>query len=179
MELVSVLVNAAALFLLWLFVAAGSHKLQSNNSEYYEVIFAGYGIQSAFLAQQLPKLVGVIEVVVGMLLLVPALRPWGAAAAAVILAAYALLILLQLLQGKSGMDCGCAGPDGEIKISPALLLRNLVLLSLAVFCWQAVVTVGVMPWLISVLAATVLILVYLSGEQLMVTAQRIQLIQRG
>ncbi|WP_339668505.1 MauE/DoxX family redox-associated membrane protein [Dasania marina] len=178
MELTWVLANAAALFLLWLFVAAGSSKLQRSNGNYYAVVFTGYGIPPGFWAQQLPKMVGLVEVIVGMMVVVPALRQWGAIAAAAILASYFLLVAWQLMQGKTGMDCGCAGPDDEIKISGHLLIRNLLLLALALFCLLSVGSSGVMPWVMSVLAASIMVLLYLSCEQLMVTAQRIKLLYR-
>lgn len=177
MELMWVLANAAALFLLWLFVAAGSHKLQASNSDYYEVVFTGYGIEPRFLAQHLPKLVGLVEVIVGMMVAIPAMRQWGAMLAAIILSAYFLLVAWKLLQGESGMDCGCAGPDSEIKISANLLLRNLVLLALALFCLVSDGDKGAMLWLLSMLTASILVMVYLSSEQLMATAQKIKLLK--
>ncbi len=174
MDYLWVLSNASALFLLWLFVAAGSHKLLSSQRGYYEVVFTAYGIESPFAAKHLPIVVGLVEVMVGMALVIPALRGWGSVAALSILFFYFLLVGVQLLRGKADMDCGCAGPDGETKISAHLLVRNLVLMALAVLCLLSIGDAGVMPWVMSVLTALVLILVYLSCGQLIATAQKIK-----
>ena len=177
MDYLWVLSNAASLFLLWLFVAAGSHKLQASNREYYEVVFTSYGIHTPFLARGLPIVVGLIEVLVGMMLVVPALRPWGAIAAAAILLAYFLLVASQLLLGKVDMDCGCAGPEGETKISGHLLIRNLVLVAMAVLCLRSLEFAGAVPWILSTLTALVWVLIYLSCGQLIATAQKIKLLK--
>lgn len=184
MDLIGVLSNATALFLSWLLLAAGFHKLTPANGEYYGIVFTGYGVRSALLSQQLPKWVGVAEVLLGIALLIPAARHWSATGAVLLLGGYFLLLCWQVAQGRSGMDCGCAGRDGEIKVGPRLLVRNLVLWLLALWLW---LSVGNLPtvrfmaqdgslvfWGMSLSAATVGVLVYLSAEQLMAAGQRIQ-----
>ncbi|NIB42610.1 hypothetical protein HBA55_23585 [Pseudomaricurvus alkylphenolicus] len=173
MDLTWVAGNATALFLLWLLVSSGSQKLQPAHGFYYEVVFQGYGIHHPLLARHLPKVLGLFEIVVGMAIAVPSLRVLGGSAAAALLSAYLVLIAWQLVNGKADMDCGCAGPEGEVKISPHLLVRNLVLVALALFSVMAGSGSGVMPWVLSTLMAAVLVLVYLSSEQLIATAQRI------
>jgi len=177
MDYMWVLSNAAALFLLWLFVAAGSHKLQASNREYYEVVFTSYGVHLPILARGLPVVVGLVEVFVGMMLVVPALRQWGAIAATAILTAYFILVATQLLLGKDDMDCGCAGPEGETKISGHLLIRNLVLVAMAMLCLRTLELGGAVPWAFSALTALVWVLIYLSCGQLIATAQKIKLLK--
>ncbi len=184
MDLIWVLSNATALFLSWLLLTAGSHKLQPSNSEYYEIVFTDYGVRLPVLTQQLPKLAGLVEVVLGMALLIPGLRLWSVPGAVLLLGGYLLLLCWQVAQGKTGMDCGCAGRDGDIKVGPRLLLRNLALWLLALWLWWSVGNLSSIRlmaqdwspvfWGMSLLAAMVGVLVYLSAEQLMATGQRIQ-----
>lgn len=181
MDLTWVLTNATSLFLLWLLVSAGSHKLQPANSHYYEVVFTDYGIRPLFLAQQLPRLVGLGEVILGMALVIPGVREWGAVGTVLLLGGYFLMLSWQVLQGKSEMDCGCAGPEGELKVGPALLLRNFVLFALALGLLWSVGGLSTVStdwslsfWVLSLAMAAVAVLVYLSAEQLMATGQRIQ-----
>lgn len=56
-------------------------------------------------------------------------------AAAVLLAGYAALMALNLLRGRSFIDCGCGGPSQPI--SPVLVARNLVLVGAFLVAPQA------------------------------------------
>jgi hypothetical protein len=53
---------------------------------------------------------------------------YGVIAGSLLLGVYGLGILINLLRGRTWMDCGCLGSDGE-GLSYWLVLRNLVLLA--------------------------------------------------
>ncbi len=186
MELAVIIVNAAALFLLWLFAVTGAHKLRSANTDYYVNVFADYGVPAALANSLLVKLVGCLEIMVGVLIAVPTSRAAGALAAAIILAAYLLLMARQLWLGKRDVDCGCAGPLGDAKISPQLLYRNAALVVLALFCWQPVQTItgylalpGAAPALmLTGLLTAIMIMLYLSIEQLISNGQKLERLRR-
>jgi len=64
--------------------------------------------------------------------------------AAVLFGVYALAMLVNLLKGRNTIDCGCSGPLFSNKemakktISGSLVIRNLLLMSLALFCTTSV-----------------------------------------
>jgi hypothetical protein len=60
--------------------------------------------------------------------------PTGGYAAAALLALYSLAIGVNLARGRREIDCGCFGPAARQPLSLALVLRNLVLLALALAC---------------------------------------------
>ena len=58
-------------------------------------------------------------------------RAWGLAGAAALLALYAAAIAVNLARGRRHLDCGCTGPALRRPISGWLVLRNLVLVAIA------------------------------------------------
>ncbi len=56
-----------------------------------------------------------------------ALRGWAAATAVALLAAYSIAIGLNLLRGRREIDCGCSFGAAGQPLSPALLVRNALL----------------------------------------------------
>ena len=57
--------------------------------------------------------------------------PRGGFVAATVFAAYAGAMGINLARGNRDLDCGCAGPAGRLPISGALVVRNLILVGLA------------------------------------------------
>jgi hypothetical protein len=86
----------------------------------------------------------VLELLAATLLLSPQFR-YGAALCVVLLMGYTAGIWVNLLRGRTHIDCGCLGSAGE-GISYWLIARNLFLMVLPVVCFA---TVGVRPmaWL--------------------------------
>ena len=58
-------------------------------------------------------------------------RSWGLAGAAALLGLYAAAIAVNLARGRRHLDCGCTGPALRRPISGWLVLRNLVLIAIA------------------------------------------------
>jgi hypothetical protein len=58
----------------------------------------------------------------------------GGLAAAALLALYSAAIVVNLARGRREIDCGCFGPAQRQPLSPALVLRNGVLIALALVC---------------------------------------------
>ncbi len=177
----SVCANAVAIFMLWLFAGAGVHKLLPANSDGYAEIFNDFGITAPGLARSLPKLIGALEITLGLMIVLPFTRTSGALAGAGLLLAYMGLLGWQLAKGRADMNCGCSGPAGELKISTHLLWRNFTLAALALLClaplnptptsatvdhWNA--------WLLAGTMAAAMILLYLSCEQLIGNAQKLK-----
>jgi len=174
--LTGVLGNAAALFLLWLLVDAGLHKLRPANRDYYASVLTGYGVPGG---ARLAAPLGAVELVTAISITLPSTRLFGAGLAVLLLLAYAIGVGVQLRRGRAGADCGCAGPGGRLSISVELLLRNLLLVLVAIAVWlMPVGGGGPAGWLLAVPAAAVLILVNLSAEQLLGNLPKLRAIRR-
>lgn len=178
MELMAITGNAIALFLLWLFLSTGLHKLQPANHGYYADVFSNYGVALPAIARYLPKLVGAAEIAVGVLIVLPNTRAIGVAAAVAVLLIYLVLMARQLSLGNKDIDCGCAGPLGDTRISSQLLWRNGVLVALALCCLLPAKEFGMQSVALVFAFALLLILLYLSAEQLIGNGQKLKRLTR-
>lgn len=172
MEAIGIISNTAALFTGWLFVSAGLHKLAPANRHYYAEIFRGYGLGWTPLLRFAPRLLGLSEVLLALALLPAVSRPPASFIAAALLLVYLLAMAYQLVQGKSGMDCGCAGPGDSVEIHPILLLRNGLLVLIALLGLLPAGDLSLFPWFLSIAAAALLGFVYASAQQLIANEQR-------
>lgn len=125
--MVQAVAGGIALFFSWLFARAGVHKLRFR--PYYRQLLTAY-VPQAQLAAVLVTLLALAEISLALLLLLPGGRPPGLLGAVVLLGLYAAVMGWQLRRGRGDLDCGCSGP-GALKISPALVLRNLLCAALA------------------------------------------------
>lgn len=166
--------DAAALFLLWLLLQAGLHKLKPSNQSYYRDLLADYGGVFKKFAEVLSPALGVVECLLGLALVIPASRSAAAAVALLLLGGYFLALAWQLYQGKKDMDCGCAGPGFDLKISPALLWRNAALMLVAASCFTGGSGFGLWQSLNALAFALVLVLIYICSEGLLANAQKIK-----
>jgi len=110
-----------------LFLSAALHKLHDWAA--FGAALEGYRlVPRALLAATAPALVALeLGIAAGLAL---GLRGAGAAGAA-LLALYSLAIGVNLARGRRDIDCGCGGPAGRVRLRPALLARNAVLIGLA------------------------------------------------
>lgn len=164
------IVTGLAWFFAWLFAVAAMHKLRDNG--YYRGLLASWfpglppGLPLAYLA-------ACSELLVVIMLLLPATRSAGLLASAMLLLVYALAMGVQLAEGRRDLKCGCAGPASNATISPALLIRNVLCAALALLAVvsvqdAAVTAAGVV---LSLALAAFLIAGYLTSEQLITNAQ--------
>ena len=170
-DILALTANAAALFLCWLFAVAAAHKLDAQNSLYYKVIMAGYGVEGTRRVRWLTRIIGAVEMLIALAVLLPLSRHIGAAAAALALAGYALLMSAQLARGNADLDCGCEGPESGLKLSWPLVARNLLLCLLALLAYTGSPASGVGYWALSVAFGALLWLAYLSSGQLLANWQ--------
>jgi uncharacterized membrane protein YphA (DoxX/SURF4 family) len=125
-----VTVSAVAGCLALILFAAAWHKFSEPD------IFAGaldaYGLLPGAGVMIVARLLPWLELLIGVLLLLPALRRVGLVAFAVLILLYGGAIAINLLRGKQQIDCGCGG-DVHL-LSWGLIVRNglLVCLALAV-----------------------------------------------
>jgi uncharacterized membrane protein YphA (DoxX/SURF4 family) len=115
------LVIATALALL--FFMAARHKLSDNRR--FQAQIAAYQLIPESLLSFSAKTLPWIEMSLVFTLLIPYTRALAASVAATLLVVYALAMAVNMIRGRSEIDCGCG--DTPQTLSPLLLLRNAVL----------------------------------------------------
>ena len=180
MSLLSIFAYAIALLIAGLFLHAGSNKLLSQNQSYYTDVIQSYGVAPSGVVPWLPRVIGSFESLIALLVLLPMFSRVGLFAAAGLLAVYLLVFAKLLMQGRADINCGCAGPGAEVRISATLLLRNGLLIVLSLFAANAVAVTAaefIGTWFLILPLAAVLGLVYLSCDQMMVNQQKIEMLR--
>lgn len=168
---------AAATLAVVLLVGAG-HKLADRDG--FAGALAQYRLLPEPLLAPMAWLLPLAELVAGLLLLPVASRPWGAAAAVALLAVVTGAVVVNLLRGRTHIDCGCGGPEGRQHLSWLLVVRNALLVGLALGA-GTVAPARELVWLdaLTVATGTVgLYLLYAAGNQLLANAPRLSGLRR-
>lgn len=120
---------AVALFLRLLlagiFALAAFSKLRQR--EVFEGIVADYRILPAALVAPFARVLPFVELAAAALVLVPATVAAGAVLAALLLAAFAAAMAVNILRGRTDIDCGCFLGALPRRIGWPLVVRNLLL----------------------------------------------------
>jgi hypothetical protein len=163
---VAVLRGALAL----LFVVAAAHKLRDRGS--FRTTLDAYAVLPVPLVGAIAALVPLLELAVAVLLVASRTLRWGVAGAVALLGLYALAMAVNLRRGRRDLDCGCMGPATRSKIGPELVVRNVVLIAVALACLSPV-TPRPLGWLdratVPLALATVAAL-YAASERLLALA---------
>jgi hypothetical protein len=154
---------------------AGLNKVTPANGDYYREVIHAYGVLNDSRLQQMPLLIGMLELATALSLLFPMTRYYGTLAASVLLLVYLGLILAQIARGNTGIDCGCAGSARDITISNKLVFRNLLLFLLALLCFGKNIFLepGTVLQPLSIVLAIIMTLLYASIEQLQINAGKL------
>jgi len=126
-----------AVFLGALTGGAGVHKLAAPDQ--FRQVLSAYGLLPPSLTPIAAWIIPFVDLTVAlmlfMMLLVPSVGGAGAVLAAALFAFYGLAIAINLLRGRRDFDCGCswggAGNAGQGQIHWGLVIRNAVLVALA------------------------------------------------
>jgi len=110
-----------------LFAIAAVHKLR--DMRHFSTAFANYGVPPALLRLNVPWSIPALELGVAVGLWVPGGTVTALLLAVALLLAYSAAIAVNLRAGRSGIACGCGGPDPEQPIAWWMVWRNLVLSS--------------------------------------------------
>lgn len=161
-----IVVGAVALILF----SAAWHKFSEPNA--FLAALAGYRIIPSGLLEAMTRLVPALEAALGIGLLIPYSRNAALIGAGTLMILYAVAIALNLLRGRSYIECGCGGTAQPL--SWGLVVRNAVIAAAALgvsgptaargFDWLDAVTL-----LFGVLAFYV---TYLMADELMRQASR-------
>jgi hypothetical protein len=116
-----------ALSLFLLFISASQHKRADTRR--FAAQLDAYELIPKALTSGFARVLPWVELTVGVLLLIPASRAMAGFGAGLLLAVYALAVLLNLLRGRRNIDCGCGGTPQPL--SYWLVIRNAVLVAAA------------------------------------------------
>lgn len=130
-----VLAHVAACLIALVFLAGAVDKLRQR--ELFAGIVQAYGLLPVPLVAVFSVVIALAELGIGLALWVPALRPGAPLAGLALLAVVTAAVAINLLRGRTDLDCGCGGASGDQTLSWALVARNVVL--------AGILAVAVMP----------------------------------
>ena len=164
MEMLLFVQSAIALALAVLFAFAATHKLTDRLR--FEAQLAEYDLLPARLVPAAVfALIGAEVATAAMLLWRGSWALAGLLAGALLLV-YAAAIAINLLRGRSHIDCGCGSTP--VLLSPWLVLRNLLLAGGALtLLYPVAVTPPLLWWLMVLPSAALLVLSYAALAQLL------------
>lgn len=162
-----IFIIASALAIAVLLASAATHKVRAPLR--FAKQLADYRLLPDSLVRPSARLIPVLELVIAFALLVPACRSWAAWSAACLIALYATAIGINLWRGRRDIDCGCAGPDQAQPLHPILLLRNSVLVGLALLASVSPIVrdLNVFDGFVTVAASSVALLIYAAADGLL------------
>jgi len=106
-----------------LFGAAALHKLADWRR--FGLALSGFRLVPAWIVSALAPFLVALECATAVMLPFAATRRAGALLAATLLACYALAIGVNLLRGRTSIDCGCLGAGRRHRIGGWMVIRNL------------------------------------------------------
>ena len=167
MHIDPIFIIASALAIAVLLASAATHKVRAPAR--FARQLADYQLLPASLVRPIARLVPLLELAIAFALLVPVSRGWAALSAASLLALYAAAIGINLWRGRRDIDCGCAGPDQAQPLRPVLLLRNSVLVVLALLASVTPIArdMTLFDGFVTVAAAAVALLIYAAADGLL------------
>jgi hypothetical protein len=162
-----IFIIASAVAIAVLLASAATHKVRAPAR--FARQLADYQLLPDSLVRPVARLIPLLELAIAFALLVPVSRGWAALSAAGLLALYAAAIGINLWRGRRDIDCGCAGPDQAQPLRPVLLLRNSVLVVLALLASVAPIArdMTLFDGFVTVAAAAVALLIYAAADGLL------------
>jgi len=152
----------ASLTLALVFGIAGIGKLMAWAE--LEGVIRNYRIAPGVLAPLISLTLPPVEILVAIAVLVPATRALGGLGALVLLGVFAMAMGVNLVRGRTDIDCGCFRSTLRQNLSWWLVVRNAILAILALGCTIAPAErdLGWADSFVIVMASLVLLLSYLS-----------------
>ena len=167
MHIDPIFIIASALAIAALLASAATHKLRAPAR--FAKQLADYQLLPDALVRFGARVMPLLELAIAFALLVPVSRSWAALSAAGLIALYAAAIGINLWRGRGDIDCGCAGPDQAQPLRPILLLRNSVLIALALLASVAPLArdLNLFDGFVTIAASAVALLVYAAADGLL------------
>lgn len=164
---------AGAIAVAVILASAAAHKLRAP-ARFLDRLEA-YRLLPKALLKPVARSLPLVEMGIAFALLAPASRSTAGLLAAALLAFYAAAMGINLWRGRADIDCGCSGPDQAQTLHPLLLLRNAVLVALAVVTSLApnARELGLFDGFVALAAAAVFLCIYAAAEGLLANAPRL------
>lgn len=169
----NILTSIPLLLLSYIFLTAARNKFK--NFSYTQESISNYQLMPQGSSATLVMILIATEIAAGILVLIPGFATLGMSLAASLLFIYSAAIAINLLRGRTSLDCGCNGPDKRQFISKGLLLRNLLLLTIvSLMIWKNLsLAQSVLTWLVAIFASCFFVIARSSFEQLRVNHKKI------
>ena len=166
--------HASAMLIAAIFAVAGVSKLRPANMSFYQQAIDNYALTPPNYSALLVGALGVFEVVVAALIVLPISQFIGLVFSIALLGIYMAAFIKVIREGKANIECGCSGPGSNLTISYALILRNVSLITLALLGLSFSAPLSSTTWFVSLLTLAVLGLIYASAQQLIANGQIIR-----
>lgn len=175
-------VRLAAFALGALLLGAAWHKARQGSR--FEAILADYQVLPGTVIGIAARLVPALEALLGLAWLVGWSLPLVATLTAGLFAVYGLAIAINLLRGRSDIDCGCGfgrQKGGGGRLSWLLVARNGLLATVALLVWlpPAQRELGAVDWLTMLGALLTAALLYGAISQLTTNGAAIRVWRRS
>jgi hypothetical protein len=105
--------------------SAATHKLRDLAR--FRATLVEYDILPSAAAGGAAVAIATVEAVLAAMLASGVALAAAAAGVCALMLAYAAAISANVARGRTDLDCGCMGPAARVPVSPALVVRNLVL----------------------------------------------------
>ena len=167
MHIDPIFIIASALAIAVLLASAATHKLRAPAR--FAKQLADYQLLPEALVRPGARVMPLLELTIAFALLVPVSRSWAALTAAGLITLYAAAIGINLRRGRRDIDCGCAGPDQAQPLRPVLLLRNSVLIALALLASVVPLArdLNLFDGFVTIAASAVALLIYAAADGLL------------
>ena len=166
-DIANLLAAQLAVFLGLLLLGSAFHKV--FGFERARSVMQGFAGIPARLAPMAVVLVAVAELLAGLLLCSASYRGVGASIAVLAWSAYLAVILRRIAQGRSDLDCGCSFGAAHSSLGAFQVVRNAVLIGLALIVGLAGAPREIGPGLqpVQLLPALALLALYAALDQIM------------
>ena len=124
-----VIVLAARYALALLFLTAAVGKLR--HPSYFRGNLREYALLPGLLVPLVAGLIPVAELLIALAAVVTTTASSAMIAAGGLLGLYALAMAINLMRGRHDIDCGCTGPAMRQTLNSWLVIRNVVLIAVA------------------------------------------------
>ncbi len=141
----------ARLILAAVFLSAGLRKLPDRRHFFFVVL--AFRVLPRSLARVYAFSLPWLEVVMGLMLLLGAMSQLAASVGVLLLVSFTTAIGLNVARERTNLDCGCFGSQKRGRIGATILVRNVILLVLAIdvalFASRQFALDGLLPLVIS------------------------------
>jgi len=150
----------------FVFALAGLHKVMDYAR--HTGVVADYRVVPAWTVPLLAPLLIVLEFGAVVLVLLPGARSAGLILTMGLLLIYIFSIGLNLVRGRTSIDCGCGWGSQDHQISAWLIFRNLAMMVVvaAALLPSANRSLHLVDWVLAAFAGTAVIAVYFIGDLL-------------